>query len=78
MTPAQVKAARKLLGWTRNQLSGASGVPDEAIAVFERGAVSKSMTPKRLAAVRATLEAAGIVFTDGDAPGVRLMVRGQR
>lgn len=70
MTPAQLKAARSLLGWSRDRLAGQSDVPAHAVGEFERGLVGASATAERLAAIRAALELAGIEFTDGDNPGV--------
>ena len=68
--PAQVRAARALLGWTREQLAEASKVPGRTVARLELG----DGAPQRrtLAAIRATFEAAGVEFTNGDAPGVKL------
>lgn len=75
MTPAQVKAARLLLGWPRKRLAAMSNVPYAAIADFERGAVARSMTIGRLDAIRMALKTAGIVFTNGEEPGVKLRRR---
>lgn len=74
MAPDQVRSARRLLGWTRDRLAEVSRVPEAAISDFERGAVSKAMRPERLAAIRAALEASGVVFVEETraAPGVRL------
>ena len=78
MTPGQVKFARKLLGWSQKQLGVSSGTSLHVVQTFERtGQVAKLYGRPRgqvdtVAALRATLEAAGVEFTDGDAPGVRL------
>ena len=72
MTPDQVRAARKLLGWSRYRLAAQSDIPPGAVADFEQGLDRQSVTPERLTAIRAALEAAGVEFTDGDAPGVKL------
>lgn len=48
------------------------GVPIGSLGNFEYGFVPPSMTPERLTAIRAALEAAGIEFTTGDAPGVKV------
>ena len=68
--PAQVRAGRGLLGWTRDQLVAASGVPKRTLVRFE----DEEASPRNatLAAIRTALEAAGVEFTNGDAPGVRL------
>jgi transcriptional regulator with XRE-family HTH domain len=67
ITPGQCKEARRLLGWTQERLAREAGVGMTAIRNFERtgrvgGAVSGN--PDCLSAVRRTLEAAGIQFTD--------------
>jgi hypothetical protein len=77
MTPGQCEEARRLLGWSRARLSGQSGIGLGVIEAFEgSGRVQSAMSPldraDRLAAIRAALEAAGVAFTNGDAPGVKL------
>jgi predicted transcriptional regulator len=73
LTPAQLRAARALLGWTRDDLSKRSAVPSVTIKGFESlGADSKMSTVLKL---RRALEAAGIRFIepdDVDGPGVRI------
>lgn len=68
--PAQVRAARALIGWTREQLADASAVPVRTLARLEQG--EGSAQRRTIAAIRASLEAAGVEFTNGDKPGVRL------
>ena len=77
MTPTQMKAARTLLGWSRRQLGVRSGTSIHVVQKFERtGQVAKlygrTERVEPLAAIRATLEAAGVEFIEGDAPGVKL------
>lgn len=73
LTPAQLKAARALIGWTREDLAEKSGIPAVTIRGFESlGADSKMSTILRM---RRALSAAGVVFIDEDesgGPGVRL------
>lgn len=62
-----------MLNWSQADLANAAGVGQSTVAKFEHGA----RIPHRgnLTAIRAALEAAGIVFTDGDdtiGPGVHL------
>ena len=73
MTPAQVRAARKLLGWSRDRLAGASGVGVHALQAFEEtGHMQQSHSePDRVQAIRASLQEAGIEFIAG-VPGVCL------
>lgn len=68
--PAQIRAARALLDWSRDTLSSASGVTVRTLDRLEGGEV----LPQRrtIEAVVAALEAAGVVFINGDEPGVKL------
>jgi len=66
----QVRAARALIGWSQDQLVAASGVPKRTVARLELGQAAPQQ--RTLSAIRAALEAAGVEFTNGDAPGVRL------
>ena len=79
MTSDQLRAARALLGWSFERLAARSGTSVAMARVFEQtGRVVPISSRNRMvpvnavAAIRATLEAAGAEFTDGDAPGVRL------
>lgn len=77
MTPTQCREARDLLGWTRTKLASMSDLGEHAISGFERTGVMvpqfRGLTAiQRIAGVRAALEAAGVEFTNADAPGVRL------
>jgi hypothetical protein len=70
---AQVRAARAFLGWTARALAVKSGVPHFTVEWIEGDGKMTTTDFKALAAVQATLEAAGIEFTDDDGiPGVRL------
>ncbi len=77
MTPAQVRAARGLLDWSVDRLSSRSGTSYHMVRTFERtGKVApinvRAEQEDAVVAIRATLEAAGVEFTDGAVPGVRL------
>ena len=79
MTPDQVRAARALLGWGVYQLGVRSGTSRHMVRTFEKTGRVVSLAgydqPKpvdALSAVRAALEAAGVVFTNGDEAGVKL------
>ena len=70
MTPAQCRAARGLLDWTQDRLAETAGTDASSVAEFERG---NGGGPARLAdRLRRALESAGLEFTNGTAPGVRL------
>lgn len=70
MNPDQCRAARAFLQWTRDDLAAKARVSVVTVSNFENGKSS----PQRatLDAMRRTFEEAGIGFTNGDAPGVRL------
>lgn len=73
MTPAQLRAARSLIEWTREDLAEASGVFVNTIRNFERGVSDPKQST--LLAWRRALAKAGVVFIDGtdtEGPGVRL------
>ncbi len=79
MTPDQMKAARKLLGWGMDRLAAQSNTSVTMVTVFEQTGRVVSLNDRdhvvpvdAVAAVRATLEEAGVEFTDGDAPAVQL------
>lgn len=72
MTPAQCRAARALVGMSQADLASRSGAAKRTIAAFEAG--GRQPYPRTLAAIRAALEAAGVVFLEanGNGPGVAL------
>ena len=70
MKPAQMRMARAALNWSLRELAEAAGVHRNTISNFETGKYAGD--PATLAAIRTALEAAGVEFTNGDQPGVRL------
>lgn len=70
--PSQIRAARGLLDWTRDQLVMASGVPKSTLVRAE----TEATTPRQstLSAIRTALETAGVEFIaeNGSGAGVRL------
>ncbi|SEE09429.1 Helix-turn-helix [Rhizobiales bacterium GAS188] len=70
MKPAQVRMARAALNWSLNQLAAAAGIHRNTISNFETGKYAGD--PAKLATIRRALEAAGVEFTNGGQPGVRL------
>jgi transcriptional regulator with XRE-family HTH domain len=62
--------ARAALNWSLQQLSEAAGVHRNTISNFETGRYAGE--PATLEAIRTALEAAGVEFTNGGQPGVRL------
>jgi transcriptional regulator with XRE-family HTH domain len=64
------RAARKLLGMSQEVLANVSRVSRTTILAFE----NRHKLPRynKLEAIRRALEAAGIEFTNGGEPGVKL------
>ena len=69
---AQIRAARGLLGWTTRELARRATVSVSTVQLIENAGGSPNASREALAAVQNTLEAEGIEFLGGDAPGVRL------
>jgi len=70
ITGERVKAARKLLGWSLEALANKVRMSEIDIARFEAGKLGMSSTVTGL--IRNALETAGVEFTDGGEPGVKL------
>jgi transcriptional regulator with XRE-family HTH domain len=71
LTGAQAKAARQLLSWPQYRLAAELGVSQTEIARFELG--KRRLSALQTSVLKRALEAAGIEFTNGDQPGVKLM-----
>ena len=63
----QIRAARAILGWSVRDLAMRAFVSIAAVNLIEAADALPSKSSRQLAAVRATLEAAGIEFLEGDA-----------
>lgn len=76
MIAVQSKMARAALGLTVRDLAGLAGVSHDTIVRLEAG---DTLKPRTVQAIRAALEAAGVIFIDrnGNGPGVRLRDRGE-
>ena len=72
ITIRQVKAARALVGWSQSNLADHSGVSEPTIARLESADGRLGGRTGTIRKIRAALEAAGVEFTNGDQPGVRL------
>jgi transcriptional regulator with XRE-family HTH domain len=70
LSPSQCRAARALLNWSQAQLAAASKVATKTVADFERA--SRTPYERTVEDLRRALEAAGVEFTNGDQPGVRM------
>lgn len=69
--PVQCRMARVALGLGVRELAEVASVSTQTISRLERG---EELRPSTLAAIRAALEAAGVIFVaeNGEGPGVRL------
>ena len=71
ITGKLIRAARALAVWTQDDLGKASDVPKSTIRAIEAGQTSRLMAANERLIIEA-FESAGVEFTNGDAPGVRL------
>ena len=69
LVPVQCRMARAALGLGVRELAVLAKVSVDTVANFERGDGLKERTVE---ALQHALEAAGVEFTNGDRPGVRL------
>lgn len=70
MTPSQCRAGRALLDWTQGELAEASGLGLSTVVDFERD--RRRVSDEAMEAIRQALGKAGVEFTNGKRPGVRL------
>ena len=69
MRAIQLRMARAAIGWGVRELAKRAGVTANTVTRIENGADAKQSTMDRL---QHALEEAGVEFTNGDQPGVRL------
>ena len=72
VTGVQIRMARAALGWGVRDLAANAGVNANTVTRIENGADALAGT---LTKIQTALEAAGVEFTNGEAPGVRLPKR---
>lgn len=72
VTIRQVKAARALLGWYQDDLAKAAGVSKPTVARLETDDGDLGGYPGTRDKIVSALEAAGVEFTNGGQPGVRM------
>jgi hypothetical protein len=70
ITPAQCRAARAHLDYNQGELASKASLGLSTVVDFERA--RRAVSAEAVDAIRAALEAAGVEFTNGDQPGVRL------
>jgi predicted transcriptional regulator len=68
--PVQSKMARAALGWSAADLAKHAQVGVATVNRFEAG--QSNPIPSTIAAMKRAMEEAGVEFTNGEAPGVRL------
>jgi transcriptional regulator with XRE-family HTH domain len=73
VTNAQIRAARGLLNWTVRDLAEKAGVHRNTVTNIETEKYAGGANT--LKAIRLALETAGVQFTNGKRPGVRLRGR---
>jgi transcriptional regulator with XRE-family HTH domain len=71
ISPAQIRAARHLAKLSQADIVEATGLSMPTIKRAESERVVP-ISDDSIAAIRAALEAAGVEFTNGEQPGVRL------
>jgi hypothetical protein len=76
ITGAQIRHARKLLGWERYKLAQRAKVHSSIIERAESVPGEPPVTDYQKAFIRDTLRAAGVEFTDGSEPGAHLSTTG--
>jgi transcriptional regulator with XRE-family HTH domain len=69
MKAVQIRMARAAAAWSVRELAQKAGVTANTVSRIENGADAKQST---IDALQRALELAGVEFTNGDQPGVRL------
>jgi len=72
ITGTQIRHARKLLGWERYKLAQRAKVHSSIIERAESVPGEPPITNYQKAFIREALRAAGLEFTNGSEPGVKL------
>ena len=70
IAPAQCRAARALLDWTQPRLAEKAVVGLSTVVDFERE--RREVSSEAIAKMKDALESAGVEFTNGGQPGVRM------
>ena len=81
LEPAQIRAARALLGWRQDELSKCSGVGTATIRRIENGGSPISGNVSTVMRIQAAFEKAGVLFITDDeiaGMGVRLTKKRRR
>ncbi|UPT62207.1 MAG: helix-turn-helix transcriptional regulator [Hyphomonadaceae bacterium JAD_PAG50586_4] len=76
---AQLRAARALLNWSQTRLAETAGLSVETIKRLERmDGPLEATTVATIDAITRALGSAGVEFTNGDEPGVKLKAKRKR
>jgi predicted transcriptional regulator len=71
-TSRQLRAARAMLGWDQRQLAEVSDVSNVTIGKMEQAEGILRGRHETVQKLQRALEQAGVEFTNGDKPGVRM------
>ena len=77
ITSAQIRQARKLLGWEPSKLARRAKVHSLIVERAESVASEPPITAYQAALMKQALVNAGVEFTNGDEPGVKLKAKGK-
>lgn len=75
LTSDQIRAARALVRWSARELAQKAGLSLPTVQRLEAAEGVPSTSVKTLLSVKGALEEAGVEFTNGDTPGVKLRRR---
>ena len=70
ITPSQIRGARAMLNLTQAELAARAGISTTGLNNIERGVSDPKAST--LSAIQRVLEEAGVEFTNGNEPGVKL------
>jgi transcriptional regulator with XRE-family HTH domain len=71
ISAGQMRGARGLLGWSQTTLAAEAGMSLPTVKRYETGK-GASVSNDAVKTLQMALEAAGVEFTNGDEPGVKL------
>ena len=74
-TSDQIRAGRALLRWSARDLAEKAGLSLPTVQRLEAADGIPSTSVKTLMSIKAAFDDAGVEFTNGDTPGVRLKKR---
>ena len=71
ITGGQIRAARGFLRWSAEDLAARADIGVQTVRRAERADGTPNMLANKMEAIKQALEASGIEFLEGEAPGVR-------